>query len=237
MSIRKILIADDDADIRLVGELCLRRIGGWEVVMASSGEEALDRARQEQPDVILLDVMMPNGDGPTALAKLREDPSTAALPVIFLTARVQKHEIESYRKLGADGVILKPFDATTLPDEIRHIVEARDAPQTDFADDLLRLRETYRKRLPGQLDELGARLRVAREGTPARERLETARDLAHRLKGTAGTYGFDEVGARLERIEEKLDGLLAGRATADTGFWGEIARALQAAQSHLGTAP
>ncbi|MHC4452851.1 MAG: response regulator, partial [Planctomycetota bacterium] len=79
-------------------------------------------ARREQPDVILLDVMMPVLDGPATMAKLREEPATAGIPVIFLTAKVQKHEVDSYLAQGAVSVIRKPFDATSLPDEIRGIV-------------------------------------------------------------------------------------------------------------------
>ncbi len=119
------MIVDDDEDIRLVGELAARRIGKWDVVLAATGEEALDRARSEQPDVILLDVMMPSIDGPATLAMLREDPDTATIPVIFLTAKVQKHEIEHYMALGATGVIAKPFDVMTLPGQIRRIVDGR----------------------------------------------------------------------------------------------------------------
>jgi CheY-like chemotaxis protein len=125
VTIAKIMIVDDDEDIRLVGELAARRIGKWDVVAAATGEEALERARSEQPDVILLDVMMPNVDGPTTLSMLREDPDTARIPVIFLTAKVQKHEVEHYMALGATGVIVKPFDVITLPDQIRRIVDGR----------------------------------------------------------------------------------------------------------------
>ncbi len=125
MTITKIMIVDDDEDIRLVTELAARRIGKWDVVVAATGEEALDQARSEQPDVILLDVMMPDIDGPTTLAMLREEPDTAEIPVIFLTAKAQKQEVERYLALGATGVILKPFNVMTLADEIRCIVEGR----------------------------------------------------------------------------------------------------------------
>lgn len=125
MTIAKIMIVDDDEDIRLVGELAARRIGKWDVVVAATGEEAVERARSEQPDVILLDVMMPRLDGPTTLAMLREEPDTARIPVIFLTAKVQKHEVERYMALGATGVIVKPFDVLALPDQIRRIVDGR----------------------------------------------------------------------------------------------------------------
>ena len=122
MTITKIMIVDDDEDICTVAELAARRVGGWDVVVAASGQEALDKARSERPDVILLDAMMPVLDGPSTLVKLREEPSTATIPVIFLTAKVQRREIERYMALGAIGVIRKPFNAMTLPDEVRRIV-------------------------------------------------------------------------------------------------------------------
>jgi CheY-like chemotaxis protein len=121
----KVLIVDDDEDIRLVSEVAVRRIGKWDVVVAATGEEALERARTEQPDVILLDVMMPRLNGPATLALLRQEPTTASIPVIFLTAKVQKHEVDRYMALGATGVIRKPFDVMTLSDEVRRIVEGR----------------------------------------------------------------------------------------------------------------
>lgn len=122
MTISKILIVDDDEDIRTVIEVVARRLGDWQVLLAASGPEALERAESEQPDVILLDVMMPGMDGPETLARLRQQTSTARIPVIFLTAKAQKHEVQSYLALGANGVIIKPFEAMTLPDEIRRIV-------------------------------------------------------------------------------------------------------------------
>jgi two-component system OmpR family response regulator len=123
VTIRKVMIVDDDEDIRLVCGIAARRLGKWEVVVASSGREALERGRSQQPDVILLDVMMPEMDGPTTLSMLREDPSTAKIPVIFLTAKAQKEEVERYLSLGAAGVILKPFEVMTFADDIRRIVE------------------------------------------------------------------------------------------------------------------
>ena len=122
MTISKILIVDDDEDIRTVSEIVARRVGQWDVVLAASGEEALERARAEQPDVILLDVMMPGMDGLETLTKLRDDSTTSSIPVIFLTAKAQSHEVERYLALGVDGVIVKPFEAMALPDEIRRIV-------------------------------------------------------------------------------------------------------------------
>ena len=118
------MIVDDDEDVRLVTELAARRIGNWEVMSVASGEEALAGAQLERPDVILLDVMMPVLDGPSTLARLRANPDTATIPVIFLTAKVQHHEVEQYLALGARGVISKPFDVATLPEEIRRILRS-----------------------------------------------------------------------------------------------------------------
>jgi two-component system OmpR family response regulator len=123
LKITKIMIVDDDEDICIVAALAARKVGHWDVVVATSGQEALAKARSERPDVILLDAMMPVLDGPATLVKLREESSTAAIPVIFLTAKVQRREVERYMALGAIGVIRKPFDAMTLPDEVRRIVQ------------------------------------------------------------------------------------------------------------------
>ena len=122
MEPRKILLVDDDDHIRLVARLTASKVGNWDVVVASGGGEALEKARGEAPDLIILDVMMPEMDGPTTLRKLREEPATAGIPVIFLTAKVQDHEVEGYLELGAVGVIRKPFDPMELPNQIRRIV-------------------------------------------------------------------------------------------------------------------
>lgn len=119
----KILMVDDDEDIRKVGSLSLRRVGKFEVVQAEDAESALALARTESPDLLLLDVMMPGMDGPSALKALRQDPKTRHIPVIFMTAKIQPRDIEQYLSLGAIGVIKKPFDPLTLPSEIRQILD------------------------------------------------------------------------------------------------------------------
>jgi CheY-like chemotaxis protein len=121
--IRKVLLVDDEADIRKIAALTLKHVGGWEVVQASSGPEALELAARERPDVILLDVMMPGMDGPSTLEALRADPITAAIPVVFVTAKIQATEREKIVLLGAAGIIAKPFDAMRLSEEVRRIVE------------------------------------------------------------------------------------------------------------------
>jgi CheY-like chemotaxis protein len=122
MTIRKVLLVDDEDDIRTIGQLSLSRVGGWQTVLASSGAEAVSKAAAEGPDLILLDVMMPGMDGPTTLGKLRAQEATAKTPVIFMTAKIQKQEVARYLELGAVGVIGKPFDPMTLPAEIKRLL-------------------------------------------------------------------------------------------------------------------
>ncbi|HBP19967.1 MAG TPA: hypothetical protein DEA08_19545 [Planctomycetes bacterium] len=123
MTIRKVLLVDDEPDIRKIGTLALERVGGLEVTQASSGLEALELAVAAAPDVILLDVMMPELDGPATFSRLRELPELADTPIVFLTAKVQKNEVERYMELGAKGVIKKPFDPMTLADEVRRVAD------------------------------------------------------------------------------------------------------------------
>lgn len=123
LMVERVLLVDDDPRIRKIAQIALQGVANWHVSLASSGFEALEAAATEKPDVILLDVMMPEMDGPTTLARLRESDKTASIPVIFFTAKVQKHELDSYLALGAAGIISKPFDPMTLPQEITQILD------------------------------------------------------------------------------------------------------------------
>jgi DNA-binding response OmpR family regulator len=118
----KVLIIDDDADIRSIARLALSRVGGMEVIEATGGADGVRRAREEQPDVVLLDMMMPTMDGSETLALLRSQPSTATTPVIFLTAKAVGAEVDRMTALGAAGVLIKPFDPRTLSAAVRALV-------------------------------------------------------------------------------------------------------------------
>ena len=118
----KLLYVEDEADIREIAEFALED-EGFEIEFCESGEEALQKAVDFQPDVILLDVMMPGMDGPTTLLNLREIPGLENTPIIFLTAKVQANEIESFLQLGAIDVIPKPFDPMALADQITQILK------------------------------------------------------------------------------------------------------------------
>ena len=118
----KVLIVDDEVDIRRVARLSLTRLGGMEVLEAGSGTEAVEQARTGAPDAILLDVMMPGMDGPAVLLALRADPLTERIPVVFLTAKAMTSEVERLQGLGAVGVLTKPFDPVTLPRDLRAVL-------------------------------------------------------------------------------------------------------------------
>lgn len=123
MIVKKILMVEDDPDIRRVAVMALKFKGGFQVVVAADGIEGLAQAAAEKPDVILLDSMMPNMDGPETCKRLKADPALRDIPVIFLTAKSQKKEIEAGLELGAIGYLVKPFDPMTLADELKKIVE------------------------------------------------------------------------------------------------------------------
>lgn len=115
---KRILIVDDDDDIREVASLSLESLAGYQVFTASSGSSGLMIAAKEQPDAILLDVMMPDMDGPTTFQKLQAQDVTAHIPVVFLTAKVQPSERARFASLGAAAVLSKPFDPMTLASEL-----------------------------------------------------------------------------------------------------------------------
>jgi two-component system OmpR family response regulator len=118
----KILLVDDDPDIRRIGALSLEKVGGFAVVLAASGAEALGKLEQEHFDLILLDMMMPDMDGIATLTAERARPAERVVPVIFMTAKVQGGEVDRYLRAGALGVIEKPFDPLALPGEVRRIL-------------------------------------------------------------------------------------------------------------------
>ena len=123
--IRRILYAEDEEDIRITAKMALE-LGGWEIMPCNSGRELLEKVTEAKPDLILLDVMMPEMDGPTTFLELRKQPGTASIPVIFMTAKTQVKEVAAYKDLGALGVITKPFDPMTLTSQIKQIWEKND---------------------------------------------------------------------------------------------------------------
>lgn len=125
--LKRVLLVEDETDIRTVACLALEAAGGLEVVPCASGEEALVAAPSAQADLLVLDVMMPGMDGPTTLNRLRAVPATAATPAVFLTAKAQPQEVSALRATGAIAVLTKPFDPMTLAANLRKIWEEHHA--------------------------------------------------------------------------------------------------------------
>ena len=120
-ALERVLLVDDDRNVRRVTQLALEMVGGMKVRACESGAEAVAAAVEFRPQLVLLDVMMPDMDGPAVLSRLREQPDMSAVPVVFLTARAQGEEIRQLRALGALDVICKPFDPMTLAQTVKSI--------------------------------------------------------------------------------------------------------------------
>ena len=118
MTGKQILVIDDEDDIRKLTQTCLEIMGGWQVLTACSGSEGLAKAEAEQPDAILLDIMMPDLDGPATFQKLQANPATRHIPVILLTAKGRSAEAHFFAELGVTGVINKPFNPLKLADQV-----------------------------------------------------------------------------------------------------------------------
>lgn len=122
MTKKSILLIDDEETIQEVVQVGIEIESGWQVAIASSGAEGIDLAQSQQPDVILLDVMMPEMDGIDTLSQLKSNQKTSAIPVIFLTTKAQAEEKNQFQSLGVVDVITKPFNSMTLASQIAKIL-------------------------------------------------------------------------------------------------------------------
>jgi CheY-like chemotaxis protein len=197
MSRSRVLHIDDEADIREVVEIALSLDPHLTVQSCGSGDQALSVAAQWLPHIILLDVMMPKMDGPATLKRLRETSETADIPVVFMTARAQSREIETFKSLGAVGVIAKPFDPMTLAALLRTYL----APPENRLDDM---RIEFLQRVEKDLAALArqwSNVLCAKTGTVG---LEKMRGVAHGLAGAGGLFGFREISMAAARLEEAV---------------------------------
>jgi CheY-like chemotaxis protein len=117
----RVVLVDDDSDLRKLVKLTLEFTAGWEVTAAADGAAGIEAVREVQPDVAVVDIMMPGMDGYEVCRRLKEDPQTMAVPVVFLTARKELDEAKA-REIGAAGVVIKPFEPEHLAREVRELV-------------------------------------------------------------------------------------------------------------------
>ncbi len=123
---QRILLADDEPDILEVSKIALETVGGFEVEVCSSGAELLQLLPEFRPDLIIMDVLMPDMAGPEVLSRVRQLPDYSGIPVIFLTGVANGIELKALRDSGAADVILKPFDPMTLADRVDGIWDSVD---------------------------------------------------------------------------------------------------------------
>jgi CheY-like chemotaxis protein len=122
MAPKKILVIDDDDGVREIIQFSLEAAAGWDVSTAESGSEGLTKAKAEQPNAILLDVMMPDMDGAETFRQLQTNPAIQHIPTIFLTAKAKLSDLQQFINLGVAGVITKPIKAQDLVEQIRSIL-------------------------------------------------------------------------------------------------------------------
>jgi CheY-like chemotaxis protein len=210
MTAVRILHVDDEPDIREVVELSLSLDPVFATRSCGSGKEALAVAAEWQPDIILLDVMMPELDGPATLVQMRENARTASIPVIFMTARAQAREVDRFRSLGAVGVIPKPFDPMTLAASVRSYVQPAKDPMDD-------LRAAFLLRVQRDTATLSEDRLALRENNRPPATLDRIKRVAHGLSGAGGIYGFAALSDAAATLEEaaidELAGAGAGEAT------------------------
>ena len=118
MKTKRVLVIDDEPDVRAIVQGCLEDIAGWDVITAASGQEGLEKALTDKPDAIVLDVMMPGMDGITFLKELRTQPEGKSIPTVLLTAKVNFNHSEIFSELNIEGVVSKPFDPFMLTEQI-----------------------------------------------------------------------------------------------------------------------
>jgi len=198
--LHRILVVDDEPDILAVTRMTLRARGDYEVEVCESGRDALAAAPRFEPDLILIDVMMPEMDGPTTLKALRQDSRLDTTPVVFMTAKTMRDEVKRFLDLGAVGVIAKPFDPRTLVDQIERIAGGTTQLTHSEDSEMTSLLAAYAARLPETIQQIRDLWSDVERGSDgAVERLHRG---VHRIAGTAGTYGHDalsEVGGRFEQ--------------------------------------
>jgi CheY-like chemotaxis protein len=198
-----VLVVDDDTETRQAVEAALSLDPFFSVRDCASGAEALTAAVAWRPDLVLLDVLMPNMDGPTVLKRLRADKRTAPIRVVFLTVHAQGEERQRLEALGATGVIAKPFEPAALAHEVRRFVAVESV--------LLPAREAFMRRLKADASALSA-CRLGLAQTQPEGALTRINEIAHSLVGAGGIYGFAGISCASAALLRAAEKKLAGRA-------------------------
>jgi two-component system OmpR family response regulator len=207
-ALRSVLYVDDEPDIRSIVQIALGLSGELTVHVGDSGAQALELTRELQPDVVLLDVMMPGLDGPATFGRMRADPLLAHIPVVFITAKAMPKEVAKLRGMGAIGVIAKPFDPMLLGKQLLCLWQDRaleDVPsdvrpeETNLLLHVTKLGERFLERSRDEAVVLRALSEHAHEGNPVV--IEEIERMAHKIHGSGSMFGFLAVSACAAEIQ------------------------------------
>jgi two-component system, OmpR family, response regulator len=202
MPFKSILYVDDDPDIRSIVRAALRRIPDLQVSTIDSGEAAVDLVHEVRPDLVLMDVMMPGLDGPSALKRIQASVLLADTPVIFMTAKVLPTEIAQFLQLGAIGVIVKPFDPLTLYDDLCGLWRKRYAAAGQsftfsripgVPGEIDSLTASFLRRARSDVVNISALIGLAHDGDGSV--FGKIERIAHSIHGAAAMFGFPDVSA------------------------------------------
>jgi diguanylate cyclase (GGDEF)-like protein len=243
-ALRTLLYIDDEPDLRIIVQTALNLAQGLTVHTAESGQQGLELARELQPDMLLLDVMMPGLDGPATLQRLRADPALARIPVIFMTAKATPDNATRLRALGAVAVIAKPFDPMQLAAKVLSLWQALAAQpslMTSDDSDQVHLRQQVALRAGKFLERTGAQaatLRQLSESLQAGDSSGVAsmHEIAHKINGSGAMFNFPAVSACAGEIERLSQNLLASEAAIDPASDSQIRTRLQTCIQQLATA-
>ncbi len=218
--IHSVLFVEDDPDVQAVVRIALQEMHGVHLRICTSAREALQAAEDFPASLLLLDVMMPEIDGVTLLAGLRQKDLHRNTPVVFLTSLAHPDDVRYYRSLGITGVISKPFDPTSLGSQLAEIVANRDdADETPPAmtEELKVLQRVFERELPHRLANIRSVLVRCRVGPVTRQDCARLWELVEELRNAAHTFGHERIAREAMRIEQAAAALVLapGRSLTD----------------------
>jgi CheY-like chemotaxis protein len=217
--LKRILYVEDDMDVAEVALMTLEDLGGFEVKHCASGEEAIAALPAYNPQLVLLDVMMPNMDGPETLKAIQAMPEGKSVPIVFMTAKAQAHQQEAYLHMGAVGVLSKPFDPATLSDSLRTLWQkntievGHDDAASDHNSRIKAVQQRFIDRLKEQSSKFEATLQHVQNDALKDGELEALRMEVHKFAGAAQTFGFPSISICSAKLETYLDKIIEGGMT------------------------
>lgn len=211
VDIQSVLFVEDDTDTQAAVRFALQDLHQIHLRVCSSAHEALQAAADFRANLLLLDVMLPEIDGPTVLAGLRQNALHRDTPAIFLTSLVQPDDLRYYQSLGVAGVISKPFDPLTLADRIAAILGAMPDVQPSppaMPEELDMLHRVFARELPIKLERIRGALQQCRTEPIARQECARLWELIEDLRNCASAYGNHRISSAARRAEQRVASLV-----------------------------